>query len=124
AQPEAEHVIEGFEAVKITPDFLTIPTPGHTAGHCVLLYQNRYLFTGDHLAWDRSEQQLMAFRDYCWDSWDKQKESLARLLNYSFEWVLPGHGQRVRLPTDEMHQQLKELVGRIGGRVAPASRQG
>jgi len=89
---------------------LGVPTPGHTAGHMVLLYQNRYLFTGDHLAWDREQQCLTAFRDYCWDSWSKQKESLAKLLNYSFEWVLPGHGERVNLPAEEMHRKLKDCV--------------
>jgi glyoxylase-like metal-dependent hydrolase (beta-lactamase superfamily II) len=114
AQPEAEQVIEGFEAVEIAPDFLAIPTPGHTAGHMVLLYQNRYLFTGDHLAWDRDGQRLTAFRDYCWDSWPKQKESLAKLLDFSFEWVLPGHGERVHLPAEEMRQQLSKLLRRIG----------
>lgn len=120
AQPKAEHVIEGFEAVAIAPEFLAIPTPGHTAGHVVLLYQNRYLFTGDHLAWDREQLRLTAFRDYCWDSWDKQRESLAKLLDYSFAWVLPGHGQRVHLPSDEMHTQLSKLVTRVGGRYAAA----
>ncbi|HEY2413869.1 MAG TPA: MBL fold metallo-hydrolase [Pirellulaceae bacterium] len=119
AQPQAEHLIDGFEPVEIAPDFLAIPTPGHTAGHIALLYnnpdgQNRYLFTGDHLAWDRDQQRLTAFRDYCWDSWPKQKESLAKLLDYSFEWVLPGHGERVHLPADEMHRQLSDLVRRLG----------
>jgi glyoxylase-like metal-dependent hydrolase (beta-lactamase superfamily II)/ferredoxin len=114
AQPEAEQVIEGFEPVEIAPGFVAIPTPGHTAGHMVLLYQNRYLFTGDHLAWDRDGQRLIAFRDYCWDSWTKQKESLARLLDYSFEWVLPGHGERVHLAADEMQEQLSQLLTRLG----------
>jgi glyoxylase-like metal-dependent hydrolase (beta-lactamase superfamily II)/ferredoxin len=114
AQPGAERIIDGFDAVEVEPEFVVIPTPGHTAGHCVLLYQDGYLFTGDHLAWDRESGKLAAFRDYCWDSWSKQKESLARLLDYSFDWVLPGHGERVHLPANEMHQQLDELVHRIG----------
>jgi glyoxylase-like metal-dependent hydrolase (beta-lactamase superfamily II)/ferredoxin len=123
AQPDAERIIDGFDAVEIEPEFVVIPTPGHTAGHCVLLYQNRhrkngYLFTGDHLAWDRHEQHLTAFRDYCWDSWPKQKQSLARLLDFSFEWVLPGHGERVHLPAIEMHQQLSDLVHRLGSLAA------
>jgi glyoxylase-like metal-dependent hydrolase (beta-lactamase superfamily II)/ferredoxin len=115
AQPGAEHIIDGFEPVQIAADFVAIPTPGHTAGHLVLLYRNRYLFTGDHLAWDRDERCLTAFRDYCWDSWPKQKASLATLLNYSFEWVLPGHGERVNLAAGEMHEQLAGLVGRLDG---------
>jgi glyoxylase-like metal-dependent hydrolase (beta-lactamase superfamily II) len=66
---------------------------------------------------------LTAFRDYCWDSWSKQKESLAKLLNYSFEWVLPGHGERVNLPAEEMRPQLQNLVTRIGGRLPAVSRE-
>jgi len=112
AQPGAECVVEGFDSQNIEPDFQVIPTPGHTAGHLALLYKNRYLFTGDHLAWDRTEQRLTAFRDYCWHSWSEQQQSLARLLEYSFEWVLPGHGQRVHLPAAQMRQELTALVSR------------
>src|SRR5262245_14808241 len=53
SQPDAEVVLDGGEPVQLAPEFLAIPTPGHTEGHCVLLFQGRYLFTGDHLAWDR-----------------------------------------------------------------------
>ena len=114
AQPDAEQVIDGFEDQQIAQDFLAIPTPGHTAGHMALLYATRYLFTGDHLAWDRENNRLTAFRDYCWHSWSQQKQSLARLLNYDFQWVLPGHGQRVHLASQQMRQELNSLVDRIG----------
>jgi glyoxylase-like metal-dependent hydrolase (beta-lactamase superfamily II)/ferredoxin len=115
SQPGAERVIDGFEAVEIEPGFVAIPTPGHTAGHTVLLFANRYLFTGDHLAWDRDEGRLIAFRDYCWHSWSEQQRSLARLLDYEFEWVLPGHGQRVHLPEEKMREALSSLVNTIAG---------
>ncbi len=114
AQPAAERLIEGFDDVVIHPDFRIIPTPGHTAGHCVLLYKNRYLFTGDHMRWDRHNHRLHASSAYCWHSWDEQKRSIARLGNYDFEWVLPGHGQRVNLPVSDMKAALLELVRRIG----------
>jgi ferredoxin len=39
AQPDSEIVIEGEEPVSFGRDFLVIPTPGHTRGHCVLLYK-------------------------------------------------------------------------------------
>ncbi|MCP5110793.1 MAG: MBL fold metallo-hydrolase, partial [bacterium] len=51
AQPDAERVIEGFDPVELAPGLLAIPTPGHTRGHCALLYGNRYLFSGDHIWW-------------------------------------------------------------------------
>ena len=113
AQPDAEIVLEGEEPTELAPDFVAIPTPGHTRGHVVLLQADRYLFTGDHLAWDRDEGRLVAFRDYCWHSWTRQQRSMARLLDYRFEWVLPGHGERVHLPAEAMHRQLSNLVERM-----------
>jgi glyoxylase-like metal-dependent hydrolase (beta-lactamase superfamily II)/ferredoxin len=110
SQPGADRVIDGFDAVELAPGLVAIPTPGHTAGHMALLHANRYLFTGDHLAWDRDEGRLIAFRDYCWHSWTEQQRSLARLLEYEFEWVLPGHGQRVHLPSEAMRAALSTLV--------------
>ena len=38
AQPDAEDVLDGEEPISLAPDFLAIPTPGHTRGHCVLLF--------------------------------------------------------------------------------------
>jgi len=90
--------------------FVAIATPGHTKGHCVWLYQERFLFTGDHLDWDRDTQQLAASEDYCWYSWPQQIESMERLAEYRFEWVLPGHGQRVRLDEKEMHAAIERLT--------------
>ncbi len=70
SQPDAELVLRGDEPTQLADGFLAIPTPGHTAGHCCLLFDDRFLFTGDHLAWDRDDARLEAWRDYCWYSWD------------------------------------------------------
>jgi hypothetical protein len=35
---------------------------------------------------------------------------MRRLLDYRFEWVLPGHGRRAHLPADVMQQKLKDCV--------------
>ncbi len=110
SQPAAEVVLEGDEPWELAPGFLAIPTPGHTKGHCVLLLQDRFLFTGDHLDWDRDTQQLSASEEYCWYSWPQQAESMKRLGDYRFEWVLPGHGQRVRLPAEEMRGKVLRLA--------------
>jgi glyoxylase-like metal-dependent hydrolase (beta-lactamase superfamily II)/ferredoxin len=110
AQPDAERVIDGMAPVELASDFTCIPTPGHTRGHCVLLYRGRFLFTGDHLDWSREDAALSASRDYCWYSWEEQTLSMAKLLAFSFEWVLPGHGQRVKLSADVMHCELARLV--------------
>jgi glyoxylase-like metal-dependent hydrolase (beta-lactamase superfamily II)/ferredoxin len=119
SQPDAEVVLEGDEPIELAPGFLAIPTPGHTEGHCVLLVQERFLFTGDHLAWNRHSRRLEAFPDYCWFSWPRQVESMARLAGFSFEWVLPGHGQRVHLPRPEMQRQMRELVTRMRASLSP-----
>ena len=87
-----ERKIAGDEPVAVGEDLLVIPTPGHTRGHAVLLYRDRFLFTGDHLAWSSRRNGLVAFRDACWYSWEEQTRSMEKLLDYSFEWVLPGHG--------------------------------
>jgi hypothetical protein len=46
-------------------------------------------------------------------SWPRQTESMKRLAGFEFEWVLPGHGQRVRLPVSEMRRQLLDLGERM-----------
>jgi len=112
AQPDAEMLIEGEEPVQITADHLIIPTPGHTRGHCVLLYKN-ILFTGDHLWYSRNYKSLNAGRSVCWYSWSEQTRSMEKLLNYDFEFVLPGHGERIELPVDEVKRQLQQLIDRM-----------
>jgi glyoxylase-like metal-dependent hydrolase (beta-lactamase superfamily II) len=115
SQPGAEVVLDGTDPIQLAPEFLAIPTPGHTRGHCVLLFRQRFLFTGDHLDWDRHARRLDASEDYCWYSWKEQTESMHRLAQFDFEWVLPGHGQRVHLPTDELHWHMRDLVARMRG---------
>ena len=94
------------------PEFSPSRRQEHTEGHCVLLFRRHFLFTGDHLAWDRDGQRLLAFRNYCWYSWPRLVESMRRLAAYRFAWVLPGHGQRVQLPIAEMQVQMNALVAR------------
>jgi glyoxylase-like metal-dependent hydrolase (beta-lactamase superfamily II)/ferredoxin len=113
AQPGAERVIDGGEAQELAPGFLAIPTPGHTAGHCALLYGGRFLFAGDHLWWSRTRGRLTASRDVCWHSWRQQVASVKLLERYEFEWVLPGHGERVHFPYVRMKQELARLVAAL-----------
>ena len=74
------------------------------------LYRNKFLFTGDHLAWSDNRRGLIAFRDVAWYSWPEQTRSMKRLLDYRFEWVLPGHGRRAHQPADVMHQSLIDCI--------------
>jgi glyoxylase-like metal-dependent hydrolase (beta-lactamase superfamily II)/ferredoxin len=105
-----EQVIEGTDTVRLDHDFQIIPTPGHTRGHMVFLYRNKYLFTGDHLAWSPEEETLTAFRSACWYSWSIQINSMTRLLDYEFEWVLPGHGRIHHDSKRVMHANLERCV--------------
>ncbi|HEX7833671.1 MAG TPA: MBL fold metallo-hydrolase, partial [Thermoanaerobaculia bacterium] len=101
---------QGVDPVDLGGDVVMIPTPGHTRGHAVFLYRETFLFTGDHLAWSERRGHLYAFRDACWYSWTEQIASMERLLDYSFEYVLPGHGRPVRLSRDEMRKSLETCV--------------
>lgn len=109
-----ERKIEGREALRLDDEITLIPTPGHTKGSVCLLYKEKFLFTGDHLAWDDEESRLEAFRNACWYDWGVQRESMKRLLDYRFEWVLPGHGRRVHLDPDRMREEVRRCVEWMG----------
>lgn len=111
AQPDAEWIVEGLEAVEAAPDFRIIPVPGHTDGSMALLFDDRYVFTGDHLSWDREINGLRLATVYVWDE-ETLRRSAASLLDYSFEWVLPGHGDRIHLPVSRMKEELRFLLER------------
>ncbi len=105
-----EWQLQGIEPIELTPDALIIPVPGHSQGHTVLLYQHKFLFTGDHLAFRRQLGHLGAFRDFCWYSWPEQIKSMQKLATYDFEWVLPGHGRRYHADIETMHEQMQQCI--------------
>lgn len=106
---DAEVFLEGNR--EIAPGMRAIHVPGHTRGSCVLLVDDRYLFTGDHLwAW---EGRLEMGRSVSWYSWTEQKKSLRKLLDYRFEWVLPGHGRSLHLPAARMREEVEALDRRL-----------
>jgi ferredoxin len=107
---DVEIQLSGLEPFELAPDLLIIPVPGHTKGHTVLLYGDRFLFSGDHLAWSKELQQLVAFRRVCWYSWPELIKSMHQLANYSFEWVLPGHGVRYHADKETMKQQMQKCL--------------
>jgi glyoxylase-like metal-dependent hydrolase (beta-lactamase superfamily II) len=110
ARLKVERIISGVEPVQLDRDLLAIPTPGHTRGHMVFLYRNQFLFTGDHLAGAAKRNALTAFRSVAWYSWPEQIRSMEKLLQYQFEWVLPGHGEIHHTDAATMRQQLEECV--------------
>jgi len=105
-----EKIIEGKAEVSLDSDIVVIPTPGHTRGHVVFLYKQKFLFTGDHLAWSPTRQTLTAFPSVAWYSWSEQTRSMAKLINYNFEWVLPGHGDLHHDSAANMRYHLQSCI--------------
>jgi len=105
-----ERQLSGSDAVQLEPDLLIIPVPGHSKGHTVLLYRDKFLFSGDHIAWSDRLQQLIAFREVCWYSLSELTKSVQKLTPYAFEWVLPGHGRRYHSDRVTMQQQIQKCV--------------
>lgn len=103
---------EGDDPLALADDLLVIPVPGHTRGSACLLYRERYLFTGDHLAFG-ADGRLVAFRDACWYDWRAQTRAMERLLDHRYEWVLPGHGAPGRLDPAAMRGALENLIERM-----------
>lgn len=102
--------LEINEAYQFDDDILIIPVPGHTKGHTILLYKNKFLFTGDHLSYSHNLQQLYAFKDFCWYSWAELIKSMNKLTQYQFQWILPGHGRRYHADYDIMQQELNKCL--------------
>ncbi len=105
-----ERVVEGTAPVDLGDGLLMIPTPGHTRGHAVYLHRDRFLFTGDHLWWSPNRRHLVGSRSVCWYSWSEQIRSMERLLEFRFEWVLPGHGRPLHLEPEAMQRELERCV--------------
>lgn len=106
----AEILINGDDNYQLDDDLKIIPVPGHTRGHTVLLYKDKYLFSGDHLAWSRHLNQLYAFRGACWYSWPELYRSMEKLSHYDFEWVLPGHGRRFHTDIQGMKTEMQKCL--------------
>ncbi len=111
---DVEQKVTGEDPVSLDDEVLLLPTPGHTRGSMCLLFQDRYLFTGDHLAWSDRLQQLYAFRRHCFHDWTVQQGAIEKLKQYSFEWVLPGHGRRQHIPAAKMPGALDQCLQWMG----------
>lgn len=108
-----EHHLTGMQPIHLHGDITLLPVPGHTKGHTVLLYKEKYLFAGDHLHWDRHSNEFGAVRDYCFHSWSEQTRSMERIVNESFQWVLPRHGEWIELDRATMKKAITHLVERM-----------
>lgn len=108
--------IEGQSDYEVDSDLLVIPVPGHTKGSTVLLYKEKYLFTGDHLAFSKKLGHLYAFKTACWYNFETQVKSMEKLLNYNFTHVLPGHGAPYTATNPRaMKDQLQKCIDWMKG---------
>ncbi|MGW8557527.1 MBL fold metallo-hydrolase [Streptomyces tubercidicus] len=113
AAPDADHIIRGTDPVEIGAGVTGYPLPGHTRGSMLYVADARYCFSGDSIYWSRGTADLEVTGSVTWYSITELAASLARTAPLlRFEWVLPGHGDRKRLPADEMTRRLEQLTAR------------
>ena len=110
AQPDAEIVLAGEGDHEIEGAQILF-TPGHTRGSLSLVWQDKYIFTGDHFAWEPQDHKFAAFRNVCWYSWDKQIKSVEKLGAFDkIEWVFPGHGMWGQVPSGKFPKVVGAAV--------------
>ena len=111
---DAERQLDIDRPTKLDDELWAIPVPGHTRGSVAYLYRDRYLFSGDHLWWSPRVGALHASKRVCWYDWREQIRSMERLLDFNFEWILPGHGRRYRAKSSEaIRHKLTALIERM-----------
>jgi glyoxylase-like metal-dependent hydrolase (beta-lactamase superfamily II) len=87
-------MLRGGERIPVGPYLLeVIPTPGHTKGDiCLYEHHNRILFSGDTAFPSSPTENILADADKQLGNMDQQVASLARLVPYEVDFLLPGHG--------------------------------
>lgn len=114
AAPDADQVLRGTAPTDIAEGVRAVPLPGHTRGSVLYLADERYCFSGDSFYWARTLDDLEVAQSVTWYSIEELAASLARVADgLRFEWLLPGHGGRKRLPAAEMALRMRRLVRRV-----------
>ncbi|MDF3301981.1 MBL fold metallo-hydrolase [Streptomyces tropicalis] len=113
AAPDADRVLRGTGPAPIADGVTAFPLPGHTRGSVVYQADERYCFSGDSFYWSRTTGDVEVADSVTWYSIEELAASLARTVGrLRFEWLLPGHGDRRRLPSDDMARRLRRLTER------------
>lgn len=105
-----ESILKGEGDWELTPELKAVFTPGHTAGHVCFLYRSHILFSGDHLFYSRTKQNVYASKNVNWFSWDIQKVSIRKLLHFDIDWILPGHGGWIHLSPEAIRRDLSNII--------------
>lgn len=99
-----------------TPDLRIIHLEGHTAGNICLLFKDEVLFPGDSLMGKNLINPVMGPDEInpplANASLDQAKavSNLKRLLDYTFNAILPSHGEPI---TENAYQKLKDFVASL-----------
>lgn len=107
---EPDHEIRDNEELPL--DLKSIKIPGHTEGNLSILaekgeYRDQgVLISGDTVIELRNKLNL-PYEGYC-DNYEKARNNLSKLLEYDFEKILPGHGNKVF-----ERQDLVKLINEI-----------
>ena len=113
AAPDADHVLRGTEPTQIADGVIAHPLPGHTKGSVLYLADDTYCFSGDSFYWSRTTGDLAVAESVTWYSVAELAASLARTApRLRFAWLLPGHGDRKRLPPEEFTRRIHDLADR------------
>ena len=116
AAPTADQVMRGTEPIEVAEGVVAHPLIGHTEGNVIFLADDTYCFSGDSFYWSRATQDIEVFDTVTWYSIREFAASLQRAVpRLQFEWLLPGHGSRTRLPRVEMERRMRSLVDRTVG---------
>ncbi|KAI4357034.1 hypothetical protein L6164_001009 [Bauhinia variegata] len=107
---EVEIKLEGTGPWSLGEDVQLIHTPGHTEGSVCLFYKPlKILFTGDHIAM-RESGKLTMLEMYNKCSVSMQLDSVRKLLELDFKWIIPGHGWRIEFKDDHERRTTLEAV--------------
>ncbi|KAI6669487.1 hypothetical protein NL676_004372 [Syzygium grande] len=107
---EIEIKLEGRGPWNLGQDIELIHTPGHTEGSVCLLYKPlEVIFTGDHLLLTPTGLSIIERYNQC--SVTAQLNSVEKLVDLDFRWIVPGHGRRIEFKSSfEKDLVLKEFV--------------
>ncbi|TYH89998.1 hypothetical protein ES332_A13G021000v1 [Gossypium tomentosum] len=104
---DVETKLDGNGPWRLGQDIMLIHTPGHTEGSVCLFYMPlKILFTGDHLLMRESGLDIVEM--YNRYSVGTQLDSVKKLLDLDFNWIMPGHGRRIEFKDIEEKNAILE----------------
>lgn len=109
---DVERKLHGDGPWTINSDIELVHTPGHTEGSVCLYYKPmKVLFTGDHLYKSGNTGELGMALMYNKQSVSLQMDSVRKLLDPNFNWILPGHGRRISFrDNDEKNSVIEAFL--------------